>query len=453
MAVNPLIFREYDIRGKVDEDLTEETVQAIGRAYGTYVIKNGLKEVTCGRDGRTHSARIQQALIKGIASTGLNVADIGECPTPLLYFSIHHLKTDGGLMVTGSHNPPEFNGFKMCLRTSTLYGPQILELKSIIDSGGYAVGKGVITSCDVTRPYLDYIKGNIRLARPLKIVLDAGNGVAGLAAPYAFKEQGCEVIPLFCDVDGAFPNHHPDPTIPANLAALKAKVLETGADAGMAYDGDADRLGVVDDKGNIIFGDQLLIIFGRDILKRHPGAAVIGEVKCSYTMYEELKKAGGRPIMWKTGHSLIKKKMVEEKALLAGEMSGHIFFADRYFGYDDGIYASLRLAGIMAACAKPLSTFLSDVPKTFSTPEIRVECQDREKFKIVEEARNWFSARFKTIETDGVRVVFDDGWGLIRASNTQPVLVLRFEASTKARLDEIQKLIEGRLKEIANGRK
>jgi phosphomannomutase/phosphoglucomutase len=453
MPVNPHIFREYDIRGRVDEDLTDEAVFAIGRAYGTYIIKNGLKEVACGRDGRTHSVRIQKTLIEGITSTGLNVIDVGQCPTPLLYFAIFHLKTGGGVQVTGSHNPPEFNGFKMCLGTSTLYGRKILELKEIIEKGAFRQGNGAVRSYDISGPYLDYMKENIHISRPLKVVLDAGNGVAGLIAPRAFEDQGCEVIPLFCEVDGSFPNHHPDPTIPANLTALRDKVLETGADAGLAYDGDADRLGVVDEKGDIIFGDRLLAILAKDVLKDHPGAAIIGEVKCSHILYEEVEKAGGRAIMWKTGHSLIKKKMSDENALLAGEMSGHIFFADRYFGYDDGIYASLRLAEIMASGKRPLSDLFKDLPRTYSTPEIRVECPDDRKFAIVEEAKEWFSARFKTIGIDGVRVVFDDGWGLIRASNTQPVLVLRFEASSEKGLKDIRALMEGRLKEIVSGGK
>ncbi|MGQ9499467.1 MAG: phosphomannomutase/phosphoglucomutase [Dissulfurimicrobium sp.] len=453
MPINPHIFREYDIRGRVDEDLTDEAVFAIGRAYGTYIIRNGLKEIACGRDGRTHSEHIQKTLIEGITSTGLDVIDVGQCPTPLLYFAIFHLKIDGGVQVTGSHNPPEFNGFKMCLGTSTLYGQKILELKEIIEKGVYSQGKGAVQSYDISAPYLEYMKKNIHIQRPLKIVLDAGNGVAGLIAPRAFEDQGCKAIPLFCEVDGSFPNHHPDPTVPANLAALKAKVLETGADAGMAYDGDADRLGVVDERGSVIFGDRLLTILARDVLKNHPGAAIIGEVKCSHILYEEIEKAGGRAIMWKTGHSLIKKKMSDEHALLAGEMSGHIFFADRYFGYDDGIYASLRLAEIMASGKRPLSEFFRDLPETYSTPEIRVACPDDRKFAIVEEAKKWFSARFKTIDIDGVRVIFEDGWGLIRASNTQPVLVLRFEASSEKRLEDIRSLMEGRLKDIINEKK
>jgi phosphomannomutase/phosphoglucomutase len=450
MRVNPEIFREYDIRGKVAEDLGVELVEDIGRAYATAVRKKGLKRVTCGRDGRTHSLWLQQALIRGILSAGCDVVDIGECPTPLLYFSIFHLESHGGVEVTGSHNPSEFNGFKMCIGTSTLYGPEIRALRDTIESGTFSSGRGSAEQYAIAGPYLEYMRGQIRMRRPLKVVVDAGNGVAGPVALAAFEDLGCEVTPLYCDVDGTFPNHHPDPTVPGNLADLRAKVKEKGADIGIAYDGDGDRLGAVDEKGQILFGDQLLMIFARDILKDHPGAAIIGEVKCSHVMYEDIVRNGGRPIMWKTGHSLIKKKMRDEKALLAGEMSGHLFFADRYFGYDDGIYASLRLAEIISSGDRPLYAFLEGVPETFSTAEIRIECPDEKKFAVAEEAGKWFSERFKTIDVDGVRVVFDDGWGLIRASNTQPVLVLRFEASTRERLAEIRGFMEGRLKEIVD---
>ncbi len=449
--MNPEIFREYDIRGRVGTDLTEETVYTIGRAYGTYVRKKGKSVVTCGRDGRSHSEWIQQRLVQGMESTGCRVIDIGLCPTPLLYFSIHHLETEGGIQVTGSHNPPEFNGFKMCLGISTIFGKAIQELREIIDQGAFLQGDGEVEKYDIVQPYLRYLRENINVSRPIKVVVDAGNGVAGLVAPRAFSDQGCEVVSLYCEVDGAFPNHHPDPTIPDNLRDLRRTVLETGADLGVAYDGDGDRLGAVDEKGNILFGDQLLMIFARDILKDNPGATIIGEVKCSQVMYDDIERHGGRPVMWKTGHSLIKQKMKEEKALLAGEMSGHLFFAHRYLGFDDGVYASLRLAEILASADRPLSRFLEDVPKTYSTPEIRIECPDKLKFQIVEQARNWFSRHYETIDVDGVRVLFPNGWGLIRASNTQPVLVLRFESDSPEGLEEIRQLMEGKLQEIVNG--
>ncbi len=449
--MNTEIFREYDIRGRVDTDLDESTVYAIGRAYGTFLAREGLSRVTSGRDGRVHSESIQQTLIRGMRAAGCDITDVGLCPTPLLYFSIEHLGTDGGIQVTGSHNPPEYNGFKMCVRNATLFGAQIREIRRIIEQDGYAAGEGTLESRHIIEPYLQYLRGNIRVSRPLKVVVDAGNGVSGLVAPRAFSDQGCDVVPLYCDVDGTFPNHHPDPTIPENLRDLRDTVLKTGADFGVAYDGDGDRLGVVDEKGGILWGDQLLMIFARDILKDHPGAAIIGEVKCSQVMYQDIEKHGGRPVMWKTGHSLIKQKMREENALLAGEMSGHMFFAHRYFGFDDGLYASLRLAEILAKGTMPLSRFLEDVPETFSTPEIRVECPERLKFSIVERIRDWFVRRHETIDVDGVRVVFPNGWGLIRASNTQPVLVLRFEADSPENLEKIRGFMEGKLKEVMDG--
>ncbi len=449
--MNSEIFREYDIRGRVDTDLKEDTVHAIGRAYGTYLRQKGLSTVASGRDGRVHSKALQEALASGIRAAGCNVIDIGLCPTPLLYFSIQHIGTDGGIQVTGSHNPPEYNGFKMCIQNSTMFGGQIQEIRKIIEDGNYASGQGSAEQFDIIEPYLLFLKKNINISRPLKVVVDAGNGVSGLVAPKAFSDQGCEVVPLYCTVDGTFPNHHPDPTIPDNLRDLKETVLKTGADFGVAYDGDGDRLGVVDEKGGILWGDQLLMIFARDILKEHPGATIIGEVKCSQIMYQDIERHGGRPIMWKTGHSLIKQKMREENALLAGEMSGHMFFAHRYFGFDDGLYASLRLAEILAAGNRPLSSFLEDVPRTFSTPEIRMDCPDRLKFRIVERAKAWFAQHYETIDVDGVRVVFPNGWGLIRASNTQPVLVLRFEADSPENLKTIRSLMEDRLREVMDG--
>ena len=433
----------------VDRDLTEDVVRDIGRGYGTLARRKGCSSITCGRDGRTHSERLQNALIQGIMDTGCSVTDVGACPTPLLYFSIFHLDADGGVMVTGSHNPPEYNGFKMCIGTHTIYGESIQAVRKIIEQQDYETGNGNLKTYDIISPYLAYIKENIKLERPVEVVIDAGNGVGGLVAPQAFRQAGCKVHELYCDVDGTFPNHHPDPTIPDNLKDLIRKVRETGADVGMAFDGDADRLGAVDEKGNIIYGDKLLLLFARKILEKNKGAAIIGEVKCSKVLYDDIAAHGGRPIMWKTGHSLIKQKMKEENALLAGEMSGHLFFADRYFGFDDGIYASLRLAEIIAQDNRPLSSFFEDVPVTYSTPEIRNECSEKFKFEIVERVKKWFQEHdYRIIDVDGVRVEFDDGWGLIRASNTQPVLVLRFEATTEERLKEIQELVESRLEAV-----
>ncbi len=442
--MNPQIFREYDIRGEVDSDLTQDIVNAIGRAYGTIVRRKGLQRVTCGRDGRIHSERIQKWLIEGMVSAGLNVVNIGQCPTPCLYFSIFHLDTHGGIQVTGSHNPPDFNGFKMCIEKDTIYGETIQEMRRIIEESRFVTGDGKEEKFDILTPYIKYMKENIKVERPLKVVVDAGNGVAGPVAPRVLEDQEIYVVPLFCEVDGRFPHHHPDPTIPENLKFLIEKVKETGADCGVAFDGDGDRLGVVDEKGGILFGDQLLMIFSRDLLKSIPGAAIIGEVKCSQVMYDDIRSHGGRPIMWKTGHSLIKKKMKEEGALLAGEMSGHIFFKDRYFGYDDGVYAALRFCEILSKETRPASRLLEDVPTTYSTPEIRVECPDEIKFKLVSRLVEYFKKEtdFEVVDIDGARVIFPDGWGLVRASNTQPVLVLRFEATSPQRLEEIREIIE-----------
>lgn len=448
MGVSPGIFREYDIRGVVDQDLTEEAAEQIGTAFGTMVRRKGGTRVTSGRDGRLHSERLQNSLIRGILKSGIDVVDIGECPTPVLYFSIFHLGAHGGIQVTGSHNPPEFNGLKMCVGTSTIYGESIARLREMILEGDLDSGSGQLTSQDVITPYLAYLKENIRMERPLKVVLDCGNGVAALTAPRAFEDAGCSVSPLYCEVDGTFPNHHPDPTVMENLEDMKKRVLEVGADIGIAFDGDGDRIGVVDERAQVIYGDKILLYLARDLLRHHPGATVIGEVKCSHILYDDIARHGGRPVMWKTGHSLIKQKMKETGALLAGEMSGHIFFADRFFGFDDATYAALRVAEILSRSDRPLSSYFSDLPKTWSTPEIRVDCPEEFKFQIVERARKWFSRRYETIDVDGVRIVFPDGWGLIRASNTQPVLVLRFEADSPERLEEIRGLVEGRLKEI-----
>ncbi len=446
------IFREYDVRGVYGKDLTLEAAELLGKGFGTYAKRNGVKKITLGRDVRLSSDALHDSIIKGLTDTGVDITDIGVCPTPLLYFSIHHLKMDGGVMITGSHNPPEFNGFKLAIGKETIYGSKIQEVRKIIEEGRFEKGKGAVSGYDIVLDYLNYLKNNFggfrKSKRPLKIVIDCGNGTAGIAAPKILQELGCNVIELFCDLDGNFPNHHPDPTIPKNLEALIKKVKEAKADFGAAYDGDADRIGVVDEKGEIIWGDKLMIIFSRDILKNKPGATFISEVKSSQTMYDDITKNGGKAIMWKTGHSLIKAKMKEAGAALAGEMSGHIFFADRYLGYDDAIYATCRLAEIAAKSGKKVSELLSDVPQTYSTPEIRIDCADEKKFQIVEKAKERFKKDYKIIDVDGVRILFDDGWGLIRASNTQPVLVLRFEANSEPRLKEIKDFVESELNKI-----
>ncbi len=445
---NPSIFREYDIRGIAASDLTSEVVQAIGRAFGTMLRWDGRQRISLGRDCRLSSERISAALTRGLLAAGIRVTDIGLCTTPLLYYSIHKLEKEGGVMVTGSHNPPEFNGMKLCVGTGTLHGDQIQEVRRVIESGDLASGAGESDSYNVIPEYLDELAGSFNFKRHLKVVVDCGNGTGGLVAPQLFRRLGCDVVELYCDVDGNFPNHHPDPTVEANLAELRRRVVDEGADLGLAYDGDADRIGAVDEQGGIIWGDKLLILYSREILSRKPGATIISEVKASTTLYDDIRAHGGNPVMWKTGHSLIKAKMKESGAELAGELSGHMFFADGYYGFDDAVYASCRLIDIVAAGDTPATALLADVPKTVSTPEIRVECPDEEKFPLIERLKDRLSKDYEIIDVDGVRVVFPDGWALARASNTQPVLVLRFEALTEERLQEMRDLVESAIEAV-----
>ncbi len=373
--------------------------------------------------------------------------DIGVCPTPVFYFSLHHLEREGGIMITGSHNPPEFNGFKVCVGKDTLYGQEIQELRRIIEANDFTAGRGSVSHRPVTAEYQDYLLKNIHLQKKRRVVVDSGNGTAGVVAPEILRRLGCEVLELYSEVDGRFPHHHPDPTVPEYMEDLISAVKRTGADVGIGYDGDADRIGAVDHLGNIIWGDQLMILFSREILSRHPGATIVSEVKCSQNLYDDIAKHGGRGIMWRAGHSLLRSKIKEEKALLGGEMSGHMFFADRYFGYDDAIYASCRLLEILSRTEKSIPELLSDVPKTSTTPEIRVDCPDDRKFELVERVRESLRKDYPIVDIDGVRVLFSDGWGLVRASNTQPVLVLRFEAACPERLREIRSLVENRVEE------
>ncbi len=447
------IFREYDIRGVVPEELNQETVHTLGLALGTYYRKKGVDRISLGRDCRLSSPMLFEALSAGLMETGLHVVDVGMVPTPLLYFSLYHLDVGGGVQITGSHNPPEFNGFKVCLEKTSIYGPEIQEVRRIADSGAFEKGQGDMEQAEIIGPYMDHVAGVIQMGDVRrKVVIDCGNGVAGPVADPLYRRLGLEVITLFGEPDGNFPNHHPDPTIPENLEALMAEVKNKGAHVGIGFDGDADRIGVVDENSRIIWGDQLMVIFSRDLLTRHPGAKIIGEVKCSQTLYDDIEKHGGQPIMWKTGHSLIKNKMKEEGALLAGEMSGHLFFAERYFGYDDAIYAGARLLEILSRTEKSTSQLLEGLPPTVNTPEIRIECPEDRKFKIVEELAQEFKKDYKVIDVDGARVLFDGGWGLIRASNTQPVLVLRFEAESQERLEEIRKLFMDKLNKKLQGR-
>jgi len=446
--MNPEVFREYDVRGVVGSDLNPDFVYLLGRAIGTYAVRHGVRTMTLGRDCRLSSEAYQDAIGRGIMAAGIDVTDIGLCATPMLYFSIRHFGTDGGVMVTGSHNPPDFNGFKICIGPDTIYGEEIQELRRIIEGGTYTAGKGTSVRKEIAAAYEDYLFDHVQVAPGLRIVLDGGSGVGGYFALPLLKRYGCRVTDIYCEPDGRFPHHFPDPTVPENLRELIRLVREEKADIGIAYDGDADRIGVITDRGDVLWGDEILLLFSRFILKKNPGATIIGEVKCSQKLYDDIAGNSGRAIMWKAGHSLIKGKMRQEKALLAGEMSGHIFFADRYFGYDDAIYASLRLLEILSESGQSLSELLADLPRTFTTPEIRVDCPDRIKFRVVEAVRERFQKTHDIISIDGVRIPFADGWGLIRASNTQPVLVLRFEAATEERLAAIRESIEEVLQTI-----
>jgi phosphomannomutase/phosphoglucomutase len=435
--VNPHIFREYDIRGTVDRDLDPQVVKQLGMGIGTLLRRAGGKSVVVGRDNRLSSPAYRDALTAGLLSTGTDVVDLGMVPTPLVYYALHTVETDGGVMITGSHNPPEFNGFKVAVGKSTIWGDRIQEIRRIIEEESYTGGEGSLTSRDVIGPYRETLLSRISLDRGLKVAVDGGSGTAGIVAPDLVRALGCEVTELYCEPDSSYPGHFPDPTIPANLEELITVVRERGLDVGLSYDGDSDRIGVVDNRGNILWGDQLLMIYAREILSRGP-ASIIFEVKCSQNLETDIRDHGGKPIMWKTGHSLIKEKMKLEEAALGGEMSGHIFFADEYFGFDDAVYASLRLLRIVAASEVPLSEMLNDVPPTSSTPEIRLVCPDERKFEVVSKIASRLRGKYEVIDIDGVRVKYDDGWALLRASNTQPVLVARFEALSPERLEEIR---------------
>lgn len=453
MQLNPSIFREYDIRGIAGTDLTEEIYERLGRAIAAHL--RGKKRHNCvcvGRDGRLTSRAFSNALIDGFVASGINVIDIGQAPSPLLYFGLFTLPVDGGVMITASHNPKEYNGMKVAVGQSTLHGDEIKKLYTLAMAGNFPVGRKpvTITRMDLLPKYLKRVTGSVKAKRKLRVVVDAGNGVAGPVAVPLYQSMGCEVIPLYCDVDGTFPNHHPDPTVPKNITKLIATVKKVKADCGIGFDGDGDRIGVVDDKGQVIFGDKLLILFARSILKEKPGATIISEVKGSRTLFEDIAKHGGKPIMWKTGHSLIKAAMRKYKAELAGEMSGHMFFKHRWYGFDDAVYSGARLIEILAATRRPLSALLADVPTMYSTEEMRIETDESRKFEIVAQATRYFQKELglNVNAIDGARIEFPDGWGLVRASNTSPVLVMRCEAETPKRLKEIRSLIEKTLKKL-----
>ena len=453
MQIDPNIFREYDIRGVTPTDLNEEIIEVLGKAFAVYL--KGRKThntVAVGRDGRLTSKALANAFIDGLTASGMNVFDIGEVPTGVTYFALFTLDVDAAVQITGSHNPKEYNGLKMGVGSTTIHGSEIQKLRKIAEKGEFLTAKKpvTITRMNIIPKYWKRIAGSITVKRKLKVVVDAGNGVGGPVAVPLYKELGCEVVPLFCDVDGNFPNHHPDPTLPETLKTLIRTVKKEKADLGIAFDGDGDRIGAVDELGNVIPGDKLLLLFAREVLKDKPGAAIIGEVKCSRSLYEDIAKHGGKPIMWKTGHSLIKDAMREHKAQLAGEMSGHIFFKHRWYGFDDAVYAGARLLELVASGRKPLSAHFKNVPETFVTEEIRIDTDEVRKFAIVDEATKYFQNELKLdVNTiDGARIEFEDGWGLLRASNTSPKLVMRCEATSKKRMNEICKLIEGKVKEL-----
>lgn len=459
--MDPNIFREYDIRGIVGEHLTDETVAELALAIGTYFYQKGAKRIAIGYDARESSPRFCELLTNGLNEAGCQVVLIGMVPTPVLYHTVFTKDVDGGVMITGSHNPPDHNGFKICLGRDTLFGAQIQEIREIalraetrplrsvpINAESMLVNTRVsartgVTHMDVVEDYVKDIVSRVSVGgRKLKAVIDAGNGMGGVTAVPVYRELGVELIELFTEPDSTFPNHHPDPTVEENLADLIVSVREHTADLGIAFDGDGDRIGVVEETGRIIWGDELMVLFSRALLAENPGATIIGEVKCSQTLFDDIGKHGGKPLMWKAGHSIIKAKMKEANAALAGEMSGHIFFADRFYGFDDATYAGARLIEILSKTDKPLSALLTDLPRTFSTPELRVPCSDETKFDVVKKIAEHFSQTNEVITIDGARIIFENGWGLVRASNTQALLVLRFEADTAQHLEEIRNIVE-----------
>jgi phosphomannomutase / phosphoglucomutase len=450
--MNEHIFREYDIRGVVGRDLTDEAVYDVARATGTFFLANGAKRASLARDARESSPRFRDIMIRGLNETGIDTVDVGMEPTPLLYFTLFSEDVDAGVMITGSHNPADNNGFKICLGKSTIFGEQISEIKKIALARDFASGKGESEARVVTQKYRDRILSGVKLGgRRMKVIVDAGNGMGGLIGGPLYREMGCEVVELFCEPDSRFPNHHPDPTVIENMRFAIEAVKEHKADLAIAFDGDADRIGVVDETGRVIWGDQLMALFAREILKTQPGATFIAEVKCSQSLFDDIRQHGGNAIMWKVGHSLIKARMKETGAALAGEMSGHIFFADRYYGYDDALYAGARLLEILTNTSESLSSLLADLPQTIATPEIRLDCPDERKFDVVRALTEEYKRTNEVIDIDGARILFEHGWGLARASNTQPVIVLRFEADSQSHLAEIKSEVERRLSRLIGG--
>ena len=449
MNVNPYIFREYDIRGEVEEDFPPEVVVSLGKAFGTLVKRSGGREIAISGDIRLTTPDLINFFKEGVLSTGVDVINIGIVPTPVNYFSLFELDVAASVQITGSHNPPEFNGFKLSLHKKPVYGDQIQLIKNFILNLDYDNGEGSETRYKLLPKYAEMIQSKISINKKMKVVMDCGNAAAAINAPSIFKDLGVELKELFCEPDGTFPNHHPDPTVEENLKDLISEIKNGDYDLGIAFDGDADRLGVVDETGDIIWADQLLAILLSDVIEE--GDEVIFDVKCSQALEDVISELGGRPVMWKTGHSLIKNKMAENNCKIGGEMSGHIFFADDYFGYDDAIYVAGRLIQMLSNTEKTLSELKSVIPKYISTPEIRLEVEsDEKKFEIAKMAEDYFSKNYDCITVDGVRVKFKEGWGLVRASNTQPVIVCRFEGNTLDNMNKIQSIILDKLKEFGN---
>ncbi len=451
--LNPTIFREYDLRGIVDQDITVDGVISLGRAFGTYLKRHQVNDAVLGWDSRASSPAYRKAITQGLTASGVTVLDIGEVTTPIFYWARLHYRLDGGVMITASHNPAEYNGFKLAHGRGTIFGKEIQAVRRILESGEFIQGKGGVRHDNPVPAYLNMLHEKIQLGpRPLKVVVDCGNGTPSLFVRETMQAFGLtDVTYLYCDADPTFPNHHPDPVVAKNLTDLIASVSRTGADLGVAFDGDGDRIGVVDERGQIIWGDRLMILYWREILARHPNVPAIVEVKCSQTLVDEIQRLGGRPLFYKTGHSLIKDKMRELDAVFTGEMSGHMFFADEYYGFDDAFYAAGRLFRILSHTSQSLSQLLADVPQLPSTPEVRIDCPDAEKFRVIERLQAQFAGdpAVHVIDVDGVRVDFGYGWGLIRASNTQPALVARAEADTKEHLDQIIDRLESSLRQFS----
>ncbi|MGH7415221.1 MAG: phosphomannomutase/phosphoglucomutase [Candidatus Rokuibacteriota bacterium] len=440
--LNPYIFRDYDVRGKVDIDITPPVFELVGRAYGTLVKRRGGRTVALGMDNRTSSPALKEGFATGMLSTGLDVVDIGINHTPLLYFATAHWKLDGGATVTGSHNPVSDNGVKMVhAGAAPLTESEIQGLLATIESGDFELGAGTRTRRDPSEDYWTAITTRVTLRRHMKVVVDAGNGIAGVFAPELLRRLGCEVVELYCESDGTFPNHLPDPEMEENMRDLVARTLEVRADVGVAYDGDADRVGIVDEKGRRHEADLLLALLARDLLTRHPGAQIVFDVKSSQVLVDDIRKHGGQPIMWKTGHSHLKRKMREDGILLGGEVSGHMFFGEDWYGVDDGILASCRFLQLVAAGPGPASAHFDTLPHLHATPELKAPCPDDRKFGLVAELAREFKSRYETIDIDGVRIIFPEGWGLVRASNTNPYLTLRFEGRTAAAVERMKRVV------------